>query len=41
MRARRRLGEPPLRGLKLEPADANEGQATFSYELQPPAAPAT
>jgi hypothetical protein len=30
-----------LRGLKLDPADANEGQATFSYELQPPSPPAT
>ncbi len=26
-----------MSGLKLEPPDANEGQATFSYELKPSA----
>jgi hypothetical protein len=28
-------------GLKLEPADGNEGQATFQYELQPAPPPAS
>ncbi len=30
-----------MSGLKLQPPDANEGQATFQYELQPAPPPST